>query len=44
MTGGEDLELIGGFADLQTKSYQIILLGNGFGMEETRQAIEIVMI
>jgi UDP-N-acetyl-2-amino-2-deoxyglucuronate dehydrogenase len=39
---GEELEFSGGFTDLHTRSYEGILGGNGFGLEETRQAIEIV--
>lgn len=40
--GGEMLDLTTGFTDLHTKSYQEILAGNGFGIEDTRQAIRIV--
>src|SRR5690606_21978108 len=39
---GEEFEFSGGFTDLHTLSYQEILKGNGFGLEETRQSIEIV--
>lgn len=39
---GEELEFSGGFTDLHTKSYEEILNGKGFGIQETRQAIEIV--
>lgn len=39
---GEELEFSGGFTDLHTTSYQGILSGNGFGIEETTQAIQIV--
>jgi len=38
----EELEFSGGFTDLHTKSYEKIIVGNGFGIEETRQAINIV--
>ena len=38
----EELEFSGGFTDLHTKSYEQILCGKGFGIEDTRQAIEIV--
>lgn len=38
----EELEFSNGFTDLHTKSYERIISGNGFGIEETRQAIEIV--
>ena len=40
--GGEELEFSGGFADLHTRVYEGILDGNGYGLEDTRQAIEIV--
>ena len=39
---GEELEFSGGFTDLHTKVYQQILDGNGYGLEDARQAIEIV--
>jgi len=39
---GEELEFSRGFTDLHTKSYEEILSGKGCGIEETRQAIEIV--
>ena len=39
---GKELEFSGGFADLHTTSYKEILKGKGFGIQETRQAIEIV--
>ncbi len=39
---GEQLEFSGGFTDLHTKSYEEILKGNGYGIEEARQGIEIV--
>lgn len=39
---GEELEFSGGFTDLHTISYQHILNGNGFGIEDARQSIEIV--
>lgn len=38
----EELEFSEGFTDLHTKSYQEILIGNGFGLNASRQAIEIV--
>lgn len=40
--GDEELEFSGGFTDLHTQSYQNILLGNGYGLEENRTAIETV--
>lgn len=39
---GVELEFSGGFADLHTRVYQGILNGNGYGLEDARQAIEIV--
>tara|TARA_B100001059_G_scaffold20638_1_gene16746 strand:+ start:1767 stop:2741 length:975 start_codon:yes stop_codon:yes gene_type:complete len=39
---GEELEFSGGFADLHTRVYEGILKGNGYGLEDARQAIEIV--
>jgi len=38
----EELEFSTGFADLHTHSYSNILEGRGFGIEETRQSIQIV--
>lgn len=39
---GEEIEFSGGFADLHTRSYDEILAGRGFGVEENRVAIETV--
>lgn len=39
---GEEIEFSGGFTDLHTRSYQEILAGRGFGVEENRVAIETV--
>ncbi|MCO4322431.1 Gfo/Idh/MocA family oxidoreductase [Aliidiomarina quisquiliarum] len=39
---GESIEFSGGFTDLHTVSYQEILAGRGFGLEENRVAIETV--
>lgn len=39
---GEEIEFSDGFSDLHTESYRQILLGKGFGLEETRTSIEIV--
>lgn len=39
---GEELEFSGGFTDLHTQSYQNILAGNGYGVEENRTAIQTV--
>lgn len=38
----EELEFSKGFTNLHTRSYEKIIAGNGFGIEETRKAIEIV--
>jgi UDP-N-acetyl-2-amino-2-deoxyglucuronate dehydrogenase len=39
---GKEIEFSGGFTDLHTASYQHILEGEGFGLEEARNSIEIV--
>lgn len=39
---GQELEFSDGFTDLHTKSYNDILNGGGFGIEETRKSIQIV--
>ena len=39
---GQDLEFSGGFTDLHTLVYQDILIGNGYGLEDCRAAIDIV--
>ncbi|GAA0680428.1 Gfo/Idh/MocA family oxidoreductase [Dyella marensis] len=39
---GEEIEFSGGFTDLHTRSYQEILAGRGFGLEENRCAITTV--
>ncbi len=39
---GEEIEFSDGFTDLHTLSYQEILKGNGFGIEEARNSIKIV--
>jgi UDP-N-acetyl-2-amino-2-deoxyglucuronate dehydrogenase len=39
---GEELEFSGGFKDLHTRVYEGILNGNGYGLDDARQAIEIV--
>ena len=38
----EEIEFSGGFTELHTTSYRDILDGNGFGLAEARQSIEIV--
>ena len=40
--GGEQLEFSDGFVDLHTISYQEILAGRGYGLEDTRHSIETV--
>ena len=39
---GEEIEFSGGFKDLHTRSYEEILAGRGFGLEENRTAINAV--
>ena len=39
---GDELEFSGGFTDLHTKSYQEILKGNGFGLDEAYGSIKTV--
>jgi len=39
---GEEIEFSDGFTDLHTRSYEEILKGNGFGLDEARNSIEIV--
>jgi UDP-N-acetyl-2-amino-2-deoxyglucuronate dehydrogenase len=39
---GQEIEFSGGFADLHTRSYEEILAGRGFGLEDNRTAIETV--
>lgn len=39
---GEEIEFSCGFTDLHTQSYQQILAGHGFGVEESRVAIQTV--
>lgn len=38
----EELEFSGGFTDLHTQNYQLVLGGKGYGLEENRAAIETV--
>ena len=42
--GGEQLEFSDGFTDLHTTSYQEILAGRGYGLEDARHCIETVNI
>lgn len=39
---GQEIEFSGGFTDLHTRSYEEILAGRGFGLEENRVAISTV--
>ncbi|AXT58112.1 UDP-N-acetyl-2-amino-2-deoxyglucuronate dehydrogenase [Aquimarina amphilecti] len=39
---GEEIEFSGGFTELHTNSYKSILNGNGYGLKDARQSIEIV--
>jgi UDP-N-acetyl-2-amino-2-deoxyglucuronate dehydrogenase len=41
---GEEIEFSGGFTDLHTRSYEEILAGRGFGLEENRTAISTVAV
>jgi UDP-N-acetyl-2-amino-2-deoxyglucuronate dehydrogenase len=39
---GEEIEFSDGFTDLHTRSYEEILAGRGFGLDEVRPSVEIV--
>ncbi len=39
---GDEIEFSGGFADLHTTSYEHIMAGHGFGLEDVRDCISIV--
>lgn len=39
---GDEIEFSDGFTDLHTRSYEEVLKGNGFGLQEAKQSIEIV--
>ncbi|MBO6769766.1 MULTISPECIES: Gfo/Idh/MocA family oxidoreductase [unclassified Thalassospira] len=39
---GEEIEFSGGFTDLHTKSYEKIIAGDGFGVEDVRPSIDLV--
>ncbi|MDA3944748.1 MAG: Gfo/Idh/MocA family oxidoreductase [Bacteroidetes bacterium] len=39
---GEEIEFSGGFTDLHTQSYEHILNGEGFGIEQARSSIQLV--
>ena len=38
----EEVEFSGGFTDLHTEVYRRVLSGNGFGLEDARQSIQVV--
>jgi UDP-N-acetyl-2-amino-2-deoxyglucuronate dehydrogenase len=38
---GKEIEFSGGFTDLHTVTYQNILNGNGFGIDDARESIEL---
>jgi UDP-N-acetyl-2-amino-2-deoxyglucuronate dehydrogenase len=42
LVDGEEIEFSSGFTDLHTKSYQEILKGNGFGLDEAYSSIDII--
>ncbi|GAA3520329.1 Gfo/Idh/MocA family oxidoreductase [Aquimarina addita] len=39
---GEEIEFSGGFTELHTRSYETILKGEGYGLKDSRQSIQIV--
>lgn len=39
---GDEIEFSGGFTDLHTRSYELILEGKGFGLDDARAAIDTV--
>jgi UDP-N-acetyl-2-amino-2-deoxyglucuronate dehydrogenase len=40
--GGDSIEFSDGFTDLHTRSYEGIIKGNGFGLDDARPSIELV--
>jgi len=42
LLNGEEIEFSDGFADLHTRSYEEILAGRGFGLDDVRPSVEIV--
>lgn len=42
LLNGEEIEFSDGFTDLHTRSYEEILAGRGFGLEDVRPSVEIV--
>jgi UDP-N-acetyl-2-amino-2-deoxyglucuronate dehydrogenase len=41
---GEEVEFSSGFEDLHTSSYEEIIKGNGFGLEQARKSIDLVSL
>ncbi len=39
---GQEIEFSGGFTDLHTASYQHIINGNGFGLQDALPSVKIV--
>jgi UDP-N-acetyl-2-amino-2-deoxyglucuronate dehydrogenase len=39
---GQEVEFSDGFTDLHTRSYEAILAGEGYGLDEVRFSIEVV--
>jgi len=39
---GEEMEFSEGFTDLHTRMYEVILEGNGYGLNDVRPSIELV--
>jgi UDP-N-acetyl-2-amino-2-deoxyglucuronate dehydrogenase len=39
---GQEIEFSEGFTDLHTRSYEEILAGRGFGLDEVRTSVDIV--
>jgi UDP-N-acetyl-2-amino-2-deoxyglucuronate dehydrogenase len=37
-----EIEFSEGFTDLHTKSYEEVLAGNGFGLKDAKQSVQIV--
>jgi UDP-N-acetyl-2-amino-2-deoxyglucuronate dehydrogenase len=42
MVNGDEIEFSGGFKDLHTRSYEKILEGNGFGLDDAYKSVEII--
>jgi len=41
---GKEIEFSGGFTELHTRSYEEVLKGNGFGLEDAKKSIEIASV